>query len=345
MQNGGPYRIVINVGLEMNSQNKDSSSSSSDQQIVEIPSIDLVSVTPHKKQNKLTDDRLSHRPTPIANTPLQITKVKDSETESSKQNSQSTNVSTASDDRGWTEKNNLLTVLWMHRCSKTLKARKQKTRNLIVVDKSLQILSIVSASILAVLGVSQVISLHDVINDDGDGYKTASVVLTAIIGFFSICVGITTGVIRYLDSGTMIQQEKEAIRKIISLMVKIESVLYTEIPCRPKASEFLEQVQAMFDSYQQSGDIMQEEVVSWKVRIKKAKDISERVIKEQNSSNTRNGSNSLQSAWDHFSPNDERDRTSVKYKRNTKDTGDLELVDIHVVPATIPNFVAARSNE
>jgi hypothetical protein len=182
------------------------------------------------------------------------------------------------------------------------------------MDRILQISLFIFTGITAVLGVS------------GGTTNTVatpihSSIILYIVGAAAAFTGILQSIIKYLDLPKRIHSEKEAIKKLSNLMSQIESVLHLEIEDRPGAKTFLTSVLDTFRKYQDTGDILQEEVHSWKLRIRKVEDITALTVQQlqqQRKGSVASGSDGP--SWSNFKiVDEERDERPEHYQKPSRD--------------------------
>lgn len=295
--------------------NKDSSGSSD---FVEVPKIDLVNINREKRRSATEPVTGPGKTSQYGNEedPKDLTKP----TTLTLDNDENMMF----DDKGWTEKNNLLSLVWLNRCCKTWETRKSNAKKLIFLDRLLNISLFIFTGITMILGVSG--GTNETFAKSTP--STGSTIILYLVGASAALTAIIQSIIKYLNLTKKIHAEKEAIKQLSNLMSQIEGVLHLEIEDRPPAKEFIKSILETFRKYQETGDILQEEVHNWKLRIKKAVDITNITMSmQQNRKNSSSGSD--QCSWSTFRiVDDEKDLASIPRSLPLSSSNNNGIVEI-----------------
>ena len=235
----------------------------------------------HTSLNNNTSPKSSHYNQPID--PLakndskdsQLSAVDGQEKNISKQDS---NSSSNSDSGLWTIENNSLCLIYMNRCidswQERLLATKKIQRHLYIL-KGINIFASAAVAILgSIFGISSTTFQCNLLTSVG--YIFAQVLLAVLC----LIVGVTSGWLGYFDYQKKIASEKAALKKIIDLFNRIESVLYKHPKLRPPPSIFLNEIVKEWSKYQEKADVLKGEVFKWKLKSMKNHNLAEAQAKK-----------------------------------------------------------------
>jgi hypothetical protein len=157
-----------------------------------------------------------------------------------------TQSNSSTDEKGWTEKANVLLIMWMVRTHKSLRNRGKHLWLMKLINTIVTLFYIICFTIAGSLSFWNVVSTF-LGTTGGQVY-----VVNLIVGVFAITSSVCAGILSYLNLSARITEEKYAFVKFSKLLRDIETVIYLEIDQRPSAKEFLQRISDKHLKYEAS---------------------------------------------------------------------------------------------